>query len=106
MNPNLYVGKDIALLMKGRRQMNTHAHRTRASCLPDSNPYGRDGLAHSRSLSPPRGALVVLPEPMSLLSLTSLSKNSSFGLLTTPSASALALFLGSALSLCGVSCMR
>ena len=27
-----------------------HAHRAQASCLPDSNPYGRDGLAHSRSL--------------------------------------------------------
>ena len=27
-----------------------HAHRARASCLPDSNPYDRDGLAHSRVL--------------------------------------------------------
>jgi len=47
-----------------------HAHRARASCLPDSNPYGRDGLAHSRSLSPPRGALCVSPKSMSLLLLT------------------------------------
>jgi len=30
-----------------------------ASCLPDSNPYGRDGLAHSRSLSTARRALRV-----------------------------------------------
>ena len=36
-----------------------HAHRARASCLPDSNPYGRDGLAHSRSLSTARLALRV-----------------------------------------------
>jgi len=36
-----------------------HAHRARASCLPDSNPYGRDGLAHSRSLSTARRALRV-----------------------------------------------
>jgi len=33
------------------------------------------------------------------------SLDASFGLLATASASALALFLGSALSLCGVSCM-
>jgi len=33
------------------------------------------------------------------------SLDASFGLLTTASASALALFLGSALSSCGVSCM-
>jgi len=46
----------------------------RASCLPDSAPYGRDGLAHSRSLSPPRGALCVLPKSVSLLVLTSLYK--------------------------------
>ena len=36
-----------------------HAHRARASCLPDSNPYGRDGLAHSRYLSTARRALRV-----------------------------------------------
>ena len=36
-----------------------HAHRARASCLPDSNPYGRDGLAHSRSPSTARRALRV-----------------------------------------------
>jgi len=36
-----------------------HAHRARASCLPGSNPYGRDGLAHSRSLSTARRALRV-----------------------------------------------
>ena len=47
------------------------AHRARASCLPDSTPYGHDGLAHSRSLSPPRGALCVLPKSVSLLVLTS-----------------------------------
>jgi len=33
-----------------------HAHRARASCLHDSNPYGRDGLAHSRFLSTSRRA--------------------------------------------------
>jgi len=38
-----------------------HAHRARASCLPDSNPYGRDGLAHSRSR-----ALCVLPKSVSV----------------------------------------
>jgi len=31
----------------------------RASCLLDSTPYGRDGLAHSRSLSSARRALRV-----------------------------------------------
>jgi len=36
-----------------------HAHRARASCLPDSTPYGRDGLAHSHSLSTARRALRV-----------------------------------------------
>jgi len=36
-----------------------HAHRARASCLPDSNPYGRDGLAHRLSLSTARRALRV-----------------------------------------------
>ena len=36
-----------------------HANRARASCLPDSNPYGRDGVAHSRSLSTARRALRV-----------------------------------------------
>jgi len=36
-----------------------HAHRARASCLPDSNPYGHDGLAHSRALSTARRALRV-----------------------------------------------
>jgi len=36
-----------------------HAYRARASCLPDSNPYGRDGLAHSRSLPTARRALRV-----------------------------------------------
>jgi len=36
-----------------------YAHRARASCLPDSNPYGRDGLAHSRSLPTARRALRV-----------------------------------------------
>jgi len=34
-------------------------NRTRDTCLPDSNPYGRDGLAHSRSLSTARRALRV-----------------------------------------------
>ena len=33
-----------------------HDSHARASCLPDSNPYGRDGLAHSRSLSTARHA--------------------------------------------------
>jgi len=51
--------------------MGSRQHRARASCLPDSNPYGHDGLAHSRSLSPPRGALVVLPKSVSLIWLTS-----------------------------------
>jgi len=36
-----------------------HAHRARESCSPDSNPYGPDGLAHSRSLSTARRALRV-----------------------------------------------
>jgi len=36
-----------------------HAHRARASCLPNSNPHGRDGLAHSRSLCTARRALRV-----------------------------------------------
>jgi len=36
-----------------------NADRARASCLPDANSYGRDGLAHSRSLSTARRALRV-----------------------------------------------
>jgi len=30
-------------------------HPASGLCLPDSNPYGRDGLAHSRSRVNPRG---------------------------------------------------
>jgi hypothetical protein len=47
------------LLSRATQQQSScpaHAHRARASCLPDSNPYGRDGLAHSRSLSTARRA--------------------------------------------------
>ena len=33
-----------------------YTHRARACCFPDSNPYGRDGLANSRSLSTARRA--------------------------------------------------
>jgi len=36
-----------------------HAHRDRASCLPDSTPYGRDDLARSRCFSTARRALRV-----------------------------------------------
>jgi len=40
--------------------LDTHTHRAGASCHEqDSNPYGRDGLAHSRSLSTARRALRV-----------------------------------------------
>ena len=50
-----------------------HAHRARASCLPDSSPYGLT-VQHTVALSPPRGALCVLPKSVSLLLLTSLYK--------------------------------
>ena len=39
-----------------------HISISSSSCSTDYNPYGRDGLAHSRSLSSPRGALCVLPK--------------------------------------------
>jgi len=47
------------LLSRAKHQQSScpdHDSRARASCLPDSNPYGRDGLAHSRSLSTARHA--------------------------------------------------
>jgi hypothetical protein len=47
------------LLSRATQQQSScpaHAHRARASCLPDSAPYGRVGLAHSRSLSTARRA--------------------------------------------------
>jgi len=50
-------------------------HRARASCLPDSIPYGHDGLARSRSLSTARRALR-LAEVGSLLELTVTKKRS------------------------------
>jgi len=47
------------LLSRAVRQQSScpaHAQRARACRLPDSTPYGREGLAHSRSLSTARRA--------------------------------------------------
>ena len=58
----IYISFAPALLSCAVHQESScpaHAHRAQASCIPDSNPYGRDGLAHSRSLSTARRALRV-----------------------------------------------
>jgi len=48
----------LRVTVRNRRNLTEKcSNRARASCLPDSNPYGRDGLAHSRSLSTARRAL-------------------------------------------------